>query len=41
MELTENDLIFFSSRARELNEDIIPKMLQKVLEQDVTEYMKE
>lgn len=40
MELTENDLIFFSSGARERNEDIIPKMLARVLERDPTEYVR-
>ena len=40
MELSDNDLIFFSSGARERNEDIIPKMLERVLERDPTEYMR-
>lgn len=40
MELTENDLIFFSSGARERNENIIPKMLERVLERDPTEYVR-
>ena len=41
MELTDNDLIFFSSGAAERNEDIIPKMLERVLECDPTEYIRE
>ena len=40
MELSDNDLIFFSSGAKERNEDIIPKMLERVLERDPTEYMR-
>ena len=40
MELSDNDLIFFSSGARERNEDIIPKMLEMVLERDPIEYMR-
>ena len=40
MELSDNDLIFFSSGTRERNEDIIPKMLERVLERDPTEYMR-
>ena len=38
--IKDNDLIFFSSGAKERNEDIIPKMLERVLERDPTEYMR-
>ena len=40
MELTDNNLIFFSSGARERNEDIIPKMLERVLGRDPMEYVR-
>ena len=40
MELSDNQLIFFSSGARERNEDIIPKMLERVLGRDPTEYVR-
>ena len=40
MELSDNNLIFFSSGARERNEDIIPKMLERVLGRDPMEYMR-
>jgi len=41
MELSDNNLLFFSSGAQERNEDIIPKMLARVLERDPTEYMRD
>eukprot|EP01041_Mallomonas_annulata_P008034 gene8034-16465_t len=40
MKLSDNNLIFFSSGAMERNEDIIPKMLERVLERDSTEYIR-
>ena len=40
MELSDNQLIFFSSGARERNEDIIPKMLERVLGRDPMEYVR-
>eukprot|EP01041_Mallomonas_annulata_P009468 gene9468-19660_t len=40
MELSDNKLIFFSSGARERNERIIPKMLERVLERNPTDYIR-